>query len=228
MGTAWAYVDWQDRVEVDAGSVTDPAAARSTAPSASASPSSSSEPAEEPVSLWLGDGYTTGYACPTADRLGWECVVEAAEGVGFVAGDPGERLADRLAAIADSGVEPDVVVVDAGRNDVRLVDGPNLRAAMDTYLDALRETFPDAGLVQVVPWTLAQEGPLTGDLAGIVTEVVEDHDGYAVDPVAAGWAGTGRTDQPDLRSEEGGASPAGNDYVARRLADTLRRLDLTA
>lgn len=226
VGTAWAYVDWQDRVEVDTAVVDRSAASASpsVAPSATAAPSTAA--GEEPLSLWLGDGYTTGYACPTAERLGWECVVAAEEGVGFVNGDPGERLVDRLADVVATGVDPDVVVVDAGRNDLRLVDEPNLRTAMDTYLDALREAFPDAGLVQVVPWTLGQDGPLDGEVATIVTEVVEEHDGYAVDPVADGWAGTDRTDDPALRSAEGGASPAGNEHVAGELADSLRPLDL--
>lgn len=231
VGTAWAYVDWKDRVEVDTVTAVDPSASGAASPSGSPS-GSPSDPAaaagEQPVSLWVGDGYTSGYACSTAERLGWDCVVEAEEGVGFVAGDPGERLVDRLDAVLATGVEPDVVVVDAGRNDRRLVDDANLRIAMDTYLDALREAFPDAGLVQVVPWTLAQDGPLPGETTAVVTEVVEEHDGYVVDPVADGWAGAGRTDAEDLRAPEGGASAAGNEYVARRLADALRALDLIA
>lgn len=230
-GTAWAYLDWQDRVGADV-TADDPMADRPIESSASAAPTSSpteppaTETGTRPVSLWLGDGYTTGYACATAEELDWECVVEAEEGAGFVNATTGARLVDRLGDVVDEGVDPDVVLVDAGRNDLRLVDGPNLRTAMDAYLDALREAFPDAALVQVVPWTLAQEGPLPGGVAALVTEVAEEHDGYAVDPVAEGWAGTGHTDRADLRDPEGGASTAGDAYVARNLADALADLDL--
>ncbi|MEV7430289.1 SGNH/GDSL hydrolase family protein [Nocardioides sp. NPDC092400] len=232
-GTAWAYLDWRDRVDATVEEASDSLVVPSPRPSAS--PTAEPEPADEVVSLWIGDGYTAGvgadspedgYACQTAEELDWTCEVDAVEGTGFANAATGDALLDRLPQVQRGVEDPDIVVVDAGRNDLRIVSTINLRAAMDDYLSRLRAAYPEAVLVQVVPWTLTQDAPLPDDVAGSVRDLAEKYDGYVVDPYGAGWAGAGRTDRPALRSPGGGASQDGHDYVAERLIRALGDLDL--
>jgi len=231
-GTTALWIDFDRRVE----EATAQAAEQTVSPP---SLTASASPTERPavVSLWIGDGYTagsgadrpqTGESCVAAHALGWDCVLDAERGTGFLsdghAFDPsydtvGGRLDDLPAA------EPDVVVVDAGRNDVGVYSPAAIVAAMDDYLARLRAAYPDATLVQVVPWRLSQEAPDRA-MTRAVTTLMDRYDGYLVDPVAQGWAGVGETDRPALLAEDGVSNQSGHDLIGAELAASLRALDL--
>ena len=167
-----------------------------------ATPTASPTAQEVVRSVWVGDGYTA-QSCDAAAELGWECAVDAQQGTGFLsdgtAFDPdNEVLADRLGDLPRQ--EPDVVVVDAGRNDLGVFATPAVLDAMDDYLGRLRERYPDAVLVQVVPWTRAEPDPDPA-VARAVSRLMDQYDGHALDP-------------------------AGQILVGSTLADAIRSLDL--
>lgn len=233
IGTTAMWVDFNRKVD----RATTEAASRPT-PTTSASALPSEAPSQDPevVSLWIGDGYTagsgadspqTGESCVAAESLGWTCELDAQRGTGFLStGRSFDRSFDSLAGRLDElpPAEPDVVVVDAGRNDLGVYTSAAILAAMDEYLAALRERYPDATLVQVVPWWLSQQDTDPA-MTKAVTQMMKRYDGYVVDPVALGWAGSGKTDLPSL-STDGIASQAGHDLIGAALADSLRDLDL--
>lgn len=134
-------------------------------------------------SVWIGDGYTA-QSCGAAESLGWECTVDAQQGTGFLSDgtvfDPdNEPLAGRLADLPRQ--EPDVVVVDAGRNDLGVFATAAVLDAMDDYLGRLRERYPDAVLVEIVPWTRAEPRPDPA-VARAVQRLMATYDGHALDP----------------------------------------------
>ena len=203
-GTVLMWADFNDRVEEDTSAVD----VATPTPSPTPSPTPTSSPTRrEPVdALFVGDGYTA-EACETADRLGWECTVDAQQGTGFLRdgssfdedfGTLGDRLRDLPAQ------QPDVVVVDAGRNDLGVYTTAAVLEAMDDFLSRLRARYPDAALVQVVPWTTEEP---TSDPA--VTTGVEDlmatYDGTAI--AASGEPLTGAALADRLRALELGPSP---------------------
>lgn len=234
VGTVAAYVDFRHKVD-DATSAA--ANERGTAPSGSPSQAPTVEP-EPVVSLWIGDGYTAGSgadrpeageACVAASRLGWTCELDAERGTGFLSDghvfdDSYAALPDRLADLPES-LRPDVVVVDAGRNDLGVFSEPAIEQSMADYVRRLRATYPSATIVQVVPWTLGQEQSLPG-MSRTVARLMKRYDGYVVDPYAEGWAGAGKTDLASLRTEAGASNQAGHDLIGRRLAHSIRGLDL--
>ena len=238
-GTAAMLVDFDHRVAQTTAEAEEapplPTLTPDVSPSPSSSPTHSTGP--RPVSLWIGDGYTagagakrshTGEACVAAKDLGWRCELDAERGTGFLSDgssfDPTyASLGDRIDDLPEQA--PDVVVVDAGRNDLGVYSTPAIVAAMDDYVGRLRAAYPHATLVQVVPWRLAQDAP-DEEMTRAVTDLMDEYDGYVVDPVAEGWAGAGRTDKPDLLVEPGVADQAGHDLIGAKLAAAIRDLDL--
>jgi hypothetical protein len=206
-GTAWAWADFRDKV---AAATSEPALATTTE-TATASPSPSASATPDPASvssLWIGDGYTT---CAAADDLGWTCRLDAEQGTGFLSDGRSfdqrfATLPDRLRTITPA---PDVVVIDAGRNDLDVYAAHALAEAIATYAADVRAAYPDATLVEVVPWTRDQTAPVP-ELPEVVRTAMGLQQGYVVDPWADGWAGRVHT-------------PAATD---RALAGSLRALDL--
>ena len=234
VGTGAMWVDYNNRVDETAADAADHAGPLPSSPtSTSASPTADAKV----VSLWIGDGYTagsgadkpeTGESCVAAEELGWTCELAAERGTGFLSSGHAfdssyDALVDRIDELPAS--EPDVVVVDAGRNDQGVYSQASIVEAMDTYLAKLRKTYPDAVLVQVVPWRLSQEGA-DQEMTAAVINLMDKYDGYVVDPVAQGWAGAGKTDQPDLLVADGIANQAGHELIGRKLAASIRALDL--
>ena len=176
--TAAMWLDFRREVDRTVSRTAD-APAVSDRPSATSSPSGRSEVR----SVWIGDGYTA-QSCDAAEQLGWECTVDAQQGTGFLsdgtAFDPdNQTLADRLADLPRQ--QPDVVVVDAGRNDLGVFATGAVLGAMDDYLGRLREQYPDAVLVQIVPWTREQPDPDPAVLRA-VRQLMQKYDGHALDP----------------------------------------------
>lgn len=194
-GTVLLWIDFRGRVDEATTGLDVP-----TATPTIASPTPT--PVDEVASLWIGDGYTAS-SCDAAARLDWACTVDAQRGTGFLSDGSSYdedfgTLGDRLADLPRQ--DPDVVVVDAGRNDLGVFTTAALLDAMDDYLARLRERYPDAALVQVVPWTTEQPRSSPA-LTTAVEELMATYDGTAL-------------------------AATGEPLVDAVLADRLRALDL--
>ncbi len=187
------------------------------------------------TALWVGDSFTRGegagvaapltYPYLVGDRLGWRCHVDAQNGTGFVndgflAGPGLAPLPDRLPATAGT-VAPDLVVVDAGRNDAGVPD-PVVRESVTRYLAALRSTFVRAQVVVVLPTLLGPWQPPEYRVVAAVLRQVADQDGaQVVDPCDVdGFADPG--DGEALVCPDGfHPSAAGQRHYAEVLAQLL-------
>ena len=196
--TVAMWVDFRHQVDETVARAAD-AAPPSDVPSdaPTSSPSATATPTADPVvrSLWIGDGYTA-QSCPAAKELGWKCRVDAQQGTGFLSDGSSfdadfATVGDRLADLPRK--DPDVVVVDAGRNDLGVYATAAVLDAMDGYLAALRERYPDAVLVQVVPWTRADPTP-DPEVAQAVVRLMDEYDGHALDPAGTVLVGTALAD----------------------------------
>lgn len=121
--------------------------------------------------------------------LGWACHVDAQCGTGFVndgwaASPDNESLIRRLSR--HPRTSPDVVVIDAGRNDAQFPQAQAHRA-VEAYLGALRTRYPDAAVVLVAPTLVDVVQPPGYERIGAVLRAVAPmHSAAVVDPAAAG------------------------------------------
>jgi lysophospholipase L1-like esterase len=131
--------------------------------------------AMRPSVLFIGDSYTAGngsselsYGCMAAVRLGWLCNLSAVPGTGFVSGNPFHRfVVNQYHGISTSFVEripglavqyqPDIVVLDGGRNDLFLPED-SVFEAMTATINAARQAWPEAKIVFIRPRLLAKPG----------------------------------------------------------------------
>lgn len=204
----------------------------SPGPSTSAAPESTPVLDEgEPSALFVGDSFAAGTGAPSRDdahsclaavTMGWICNLDAQAGTGFIADghnndDTYARLIDRLPATKDKYLA-DIIIVDAGRND-RRVPSDQLKAAITTYLDALRRAWPKAELVVIEPYFLNNSEP-------VLPQPVRDHlraetkrlGGHLIDPYKEGWVLPG-SESKDLDAET-------HREIAQRLVAALRSAGL--
>ncbi|GGG27937.1 hypothetical protein GCM10007304_47220 [Rhodococcoides trifolii] len=169
--------------------------------------------------LFFGDTYTAGpsqlpnrsYACLAATRLGYLCNVESDVNLAYVAGTITQP------ATATQGVGPtidvptvdsridraqvlyraDVVVLDAGRNDLSR-SSTALSAAFLTTVEHARRAWPTARLVVIAPWSIDNLEPNVATAAGrpvpvdtLMQDALDSSTALAgvtlVDPGALGW-----------------------------------------
>ena len=151
------------------------------------------------TALWVGDSFTRGegadvpeeqtYPYLVSARLGWQCHVDAQNGTGFVndgflAGPGLAPLIDRLPGTAQQ-VRADVVIVDAGRNDCIAADSA-VHAAVTRYLTALREAYPRARLIVVLPTLLSRwQPPEYRHVAAVLRDAGPAFGADVVDPASA-------------------------------------------
>lgn len=191
--------------------------------------------ANAPEVLWVGDSYTIGfgtdgpahgYPCLVSDRLGWTCQLDAQGGTGFV--NPGredtgyapldERL-ERTSAIFDA---PDLVVIDAGRNDFRATPG-SFRGASTDYLRATRASFPDAHIAVILPFALGQSRFDYSTIARTLRVAASDIGATVIDTTTPGW----RRLVDRLPTVDGLHPTIGSHrIIARHLVRTFRRLGI--
>jgi lysophospholipase L1-like esterase len=152
------------------------------------------------AALWVGDSFTAGegagvpapltYPYLVGEQLGWSSHVDAQAGTGFVndgfAASPGYAPLIRRLPTDAREVTPDVVVVDAGRNDIDA--GPDvLERAVSDYLLAVRSAYPDADLVVVLPSLVAERQPPEYlRVADVLRRQAEAHGATTVDPAVDG------------------------------------------
>jgi lysophospholipase L1-like esterase len=170
-------------------------------------------PAHTQSALFIGDSYTEGpdtpdvsYGCMTAAALGWKCDIAAQGGTGYLSGGPGHRVqlgqsappstsfVERLPRLRDL-YQPDIVVIDGGRND----DQFDISDVDRTFAYTVRkviETWPKARIAVIAPWYVNEPvmrppglgGRTIGDEFRSVLSSSRDFDAVDfIDPGALGW-----------------------------------------
>lgn len=149
-------------------------------------------PDDAPVVAFYGDSYTAGtgasdpslrWSTRIAAERGWREVNPSVNGLGFVTNRDAQR-GDLVTQIID--VEPDVVIVTMGLNDVFSFDAASaaIERQISRDLTRLREELPDARLVVVEPFWYTAERPealetIIGWVERAAADVGADHIGGA-------------------------------------------------
>lgn len=121
-----------------------------------------------PMALFIGDSYLAGngpaelsYGCEAALRMGWLCRLASMGGTGYVSGGPANRwvvdqytgkttsFIERVGRLA-SQYDPDIVVLDGGRND-KLAPPDVVFQAMVATIAEVRRTWPAAQVIVLRP-----------------------------------------------------------------------------
>jgi hypothetical protein len=144
--------------------------------------------APRPSVLYIGDSYTLGngsaemsYACMAAVQMGWFCNLSALPGTGYISGGPANRfLVDPYLGMSTSFIEriphlaavyqPDVVVLDGGRND-ELAPVEDVFLAMRATIEEASEVWPTATIVFIRPRFLRKPSDNLGFSAAFIARL---------------------------------------------------------
>ncbi len=191
---------------------------------------------EQPPLLIIGDSFVAGagvtdageaYPALLADATGMRLSLDGQGGTGFINDAQGtgngdtSKLIDRL--VADGQKYPDaaVVVIDAGRNDLRFpID--DLAGAVSEYLDHARAQWPAAHLVVVVPSFITLQ-PFEGyhDVRSRFESSAAKVGATLIDPIAEGWYQNIDL-APLLSADQVHPSAEGALLIAERMENSLR------
>lgn len=194
---------------------------------------------QQPVVLFAGDSFTAGSGAENASDGYPNLVAQVAQldleldaqgGTGFLAdghntgnGDTA-RLLDRLAHDAQRFPRVDLLVVDAGRNDLQrpIVE---LAEAIARYLKTARQHWPNAAIVLIFPCFIS-DAPMDGYqlLRTNVENSLALVGGTLVDPVADRWYANVDT-QNLLGTDRVHPNRAGHAFIAERLLTSLCQLE---
>jgi lysophospholipase L1-like esterase len=195
-----------------------------------------------PVALFVGDSFTAGtnvenpfdgYPQIITRSAHFDLELDAQGGTGFLNdgrntgnGDTA-RLIDRLPLDAKQFPRVDLLVVDAGRNDLQRPIN-EVAEAISKYLESAREQWPNAIMVLVVP-SFISAGPWDGypQLLAAIRGVLASADVSLVDPVADGWY-NGVQPQTLLDYDRVHPNAVGNAFIAERLLGSLRQLGIVS
>ncbi|MTL12201.1 SGNH/GDSL hydrolase family protein [Nocardia seriolae] len=177
------------------------------------------------------------YACQAAVRLRWLCDLAAMPGTGYISGGQANRF--RLEYLGDSTsfderitrlarrADPNIVVLDGGRNDKFAPLDDVYQAMLGTVADAHR-TWPAAKIVFVRPRFLrdpADDNGFDDDFFARLQSEPAMAEVVVIDPIAsldqsdtAGWLGPDRM-HPNAE---------GNRRIAAALVDSLTTQGLAA
>jgi lysophospholipase L1-like esterase len=156
-------------VPKETGTITvDPSAVQVDRPQTAAATTS-------PSVLFIGDSYTAGrglsemsYGCMAAVRMGWICNLSAVPGTGYMSGGQANRFrVSRYLGMSTSFMEripdlaavyqPDIVVLDGGRNDL-FPPAESVFKAMTATIEEARRAWPKANIVFIRPRFLSRPG----------------------------------------------------------------------
>lgn len=172
---------------------------------------------------------TDGYAYVAGRVLGWETVVDGVRGSGYLkAGIDGPSFPDRIAAL-DPALDPDLIVVQGSINDRRLYTPLYSFEVRDTW-DALHARFPDAAIVILgpAPQVLPVEEP-TAAIDADLRQLAADRGWWYISPLQEEWITDANyldvIDASDVGRDH--PSTAGHAYLAERLVEALRSLQMT-
>ena len=185
--------------------------------------------------LVIGDSYAAGdgartsmtsFAWQTGRDLGARTTVDAVGGTGFVhPGSSGrdQRYATRVAALPDTVLDVDVVVVEGGLNDRGQLPEA-VRAAAETVLRSVVSRSPDAQVVLMgatAPQPTSAQDSVVVNIA--LAAAARAADVAFVDPVARGWFPA--DDVAEYVGPDGlHPTQAGHDHLAQLLADIIADL----
>ncbi len=155
-----------------------------------------------PSLLVIGDSFVAGagvtdpaqsYPALLAHATGMRLSVDGQGGTGFISDAHGtgngdtSKMMDRLVADGQKFPNASVVVIDAGRNDLRYpVD--EVGSAVSDYLDRARTQWPTADIVVVVPAFITLR-PFDGyrDVLDRFSSSASKVGATLIDPIAEGW-----------------------------------------
>lgn len=192
-----------------------------------------------PTLLAIGDSYVGGTGDPdiviypeqVATAMGWNVRVDAVGGSGYLprnrpTGEPVPTLAERLPQ-DKANFEPDVVLVDAGRNDLGRLAG-DIIPAMTGYLREVRSAWPQATIVVVKPqYASARVPPNYPELAAAIDQTAAEIGAQTIDPVVERWWEVTDIDSM-LLADQIHLNAAGTAYYAERVVDGLEAIGLTS
>jgi lysophospholipase L1-like esterase len=188
--------------------------------------------------LFAGDSFTAGagvqedgdsYPELIARTAGLHLFLDAQGGTGFLADGKNtgngvtSRMIDRLHDDFERFATVDVLVVDAGRNDLgHPID--TLAGAISAYLSAARKYWPNARIIVIFP-SFVSSGPFDGyrELLNAIKRSLAQVNGQLVNPVAEEWYHGIQTDSL-VTSDKVHPNGAGNTLIAQRLLTSLRHL----
>lgn len=188
-----------------------------------------------PAALIIGDSYTAGtgarssrrgYACLTAQTMGWRCNLDAEGGTGFVTDGTANSVhnskfitrlqRDRRLYYAD------IVIVDGGRNDGGRPIADVVTAA-DACLRQVRRLWPHAPIVVIAPfyiWSSPGSYVFGAGLVDQLRPVISSIGGAIVDPVGESWV-SARQARALVAPDGIHPNEAGHRYLATRLSEAL-------
>jgi lysophospholipase L1-like esterase len=189
-----------------------------------------------PLVLFVGDSFTAGavlqdahdaYPELIARKTNWDLHVDAQGATGFIADGQGtgngdtSRLVDRLAADKQNFPRINLLIVDAGRNDLSYPP-EDIANAISEYLTRARKQWPDSKIVEIFP-AFVSSTPVDSrpQLLNKVSTSVFAVDGTLVDPYAEDWYAN--IDTASLVIDGVHPDPRGNAYIADRLIASLRQ-----
>jgi lysophospholipase L1-like esterase len=194
--------------------------------------------------LIIGDSYVAGtgrdelsYGCMAAARMGWYCKVAAGPGTGYISGGPANRFQlkyqgestsfdERLAGLALM-YQPNVVVLDGGRNDLFAPPDAVYNVMVSTIADVQR-TWPDATVVFIRPRFLSRPGDDLGYNDALIGRLQSDPNIRPMLVIADPIAGLAGRDTSGLVIDDGiHPTRQGEMVMASALYDTLLALGFT-
>src|SRR5262249_48505785 len=119
----------------------------------------------------------------------------------------------------------DIVVVDAGRNDIGLpIDV--YAAAMEQYLTEVARLWPSARIVVIAPSFLSVEPPHDyAERVAAIRSIVSAMGGNVIDPIAGGWY-RGVDVSTLLRPDGLHPNQRGQEFLAGKLTESLSNLGI--
>ncbi|WP_051108945.1 SGNH/GDSL hydrolase family protein [Actinomadura flavalba] len=197
--------------------------------------------AASPVVMFIGDSYTVGnrttrpettYASATGRLLGWHVFLGGRAGTGFVStGTGAQAFGPLFEAQLGWRPAPDLLIVSGGHNDTRFPPVQVAGAARE-LLRLAAQRWPGTRQVLIGPlWGHEAPPPTALAVRDALSAVAAESKIPFVDPIAEQWitgdqsAGTGNA-TTYIRPDGVHPTPAGHRYLATRLVQDLRRLDL--
>lgn len=189
--------------------------------------------------LVVGDSYAAGtgdaqvvtYPHLIAKKFGWNLVLDAQPGTGFIAGGADgpstrEPFMDRLAQDAATP-RVDYILIDGGREDLGQ-PADRVVAAAGEYIDKVRADFPHASIIVMVPTPAKVDvAPDYPEIAHGLQVAAEKVGGYVIDPVVERWYFDSGDKQ--LLSADGiHLNSDGQSYYADKIVANMTALEMVA
>ncbi|HEU5372512.1 MAG TPA: SGNH/GDSL hydrolase family protein [Gaiellaceae bacterium] len=188
----------------------------------------------QPIALWIGDSYTagagattsaTGEALATSGALGWQSDMDAEGSSGYVArgrrqSPTNDAVPARIASDAASFTGVDVVLIDAGRNDVGHPPKAFRRAVVSSF-DAVAKGFPSSAVVVIAPFLMTSKQHSFLAMRRVLRQQARIHRFAYVDPIAEGWIN--RASAKLVVSDRIHPNQQGYDYIVAHLAPAIKK-----